>query len=157
MDNYLINKMDIEKLDGVDKTHFLNPNAKRTNKSLGDLVGITGFGFHIIEVPVNCYSTEYHVHYYEDECVYVLSGIGIATIGEDEFEIAQGDFIGYRAGGKPHTIFNHGEIPLKMIVVGNRFEHDITDYPKLDKRLYRNKGLDWHLSDIENSEYQSRD
>jgi uncharacterized cupin superfamily protein len=68
----------------------LNENAKRINKSLGDLVGMTGFGFHIIEIEPGYDSTEHHVHYFEDECVYVLEG----------YEISEGDFIGFPAGGE---------------------------------------------------------
>ena len=147
MDKYVLTKAEIVALSGVDKTHFLNPNAKRINKSLGDIMGITGFGFHIIEVPSNCYSTELHRHYYEDECVYVLSGTGLAMISDEQFEITEGEFIGYPAGGMAHTILNTGQMPLKMIVVGSRLAHDVTDYPNLNKRLYRNQGMDWHLVD----------
>ena len=46
-----------------------------------------------------------------------------------------------------HTILNTGQMPLKMIVVGSRLAHDVTDYPNLNKRLYRNQGMDWHLVD----------
>ena len=38
MDKYVLTKAEIEALSGVDKTHFLNPNAKRINKSLGDIM-----------------------------------------------------------------------------------------------------------------------
>jgi len=66
-DKYLIKADEIAKLAGTDKVHFLNDNAKRINKSLGDMTGLTGLGFHIISVPPGCESTEYHVHYFEDE------------------------------------------------------------------------------------------
>jgi len=68
MDKYLLTKEEIEQTAGVAKTHFLNDNAKRSNKSLGDLTGLTGFGFHIIEVQPGHESTEFHKHYHEDEC-----------------------------------------------------------------------------------------
>jgi len=73
---YIITKAEIEQLAGLDKTHFLNENAKRLNKSLGDQVGLNNIGFHIIEVPPGHESTEYHTHHSEDECTYVLSGHG---------------------------------------------------------------------------------
>lgn len=150
MTSGLLTQSQIDDLEGVDKTHFLNPNTKRLNKSLGDLVGIKGFGFHVIEVAINCYSTEFHRHYYEDECVYVLEGTGLATIGEETYQIQAGDFIGYPAGGEAHTILNNGVTILKMIVVGSRLPHDVTDYPNLNKRLYRNHGQAWNLVDLEN-------
>ena len=67
---YILKKQEIEQHQGQSKTHFLNPNAQCTNKSLGDIVGLTGFGFHIMEVQPGNDSTEHHFHYNEDECIY---------------------------------------------------------------------------------------
>lgn len=147
MNNYVLKRSEIEAMEGLRKTHYLNPNAQRVNKSLGDLTGLTGFGFHIIEVPPGKESTEYHVHFYEDECVYVLSGTGMVTIGEEDTDIGEGDFIGYRKGGAPHTMRNVGDEVLRCIVVGERLPHDIGDYPRLGKRLYRGPGRPWDIVD----------
>lgn len=146
-DTYLVTANQIETMEGLRKTHFMNPNAKRANKSLGDLTGITGFGFHIIEVEPGHETTEYHVHHFEDECVYVLNGHATATVGEDSFEINPGDFIGYRKGGAAHTIINTGAEVFRCIVVGQRLAHDVGDYPRKGKRIYRNDGLPWELVD----------
>lgn len=148
MDNYLITREDIAALEGLSKTHFLNANARRVNKSLGDLAGITGFGFHIIEVEPGYESTELHRHYHEDECVYILEGEAEATIGTGIYPVRAGDFIGYRAGGAAHALKNTGTGPLRCIVVGQRLDHDTGDYPNQGKRLYRNKGMAWNLVDI---------
>ena len=150
MDKYILTKEEIEAYEGVQKTHFLNPNARRVNKSLGDLTGLTGMGFHIIEVQPGHESTEMHVHYYEDECVYILEGEATAIIGDASYPVKAGDFIGYRAGGEPHTLKNTGDSVLKCIVAGQRLDHDVADYTNLKKRIYRNKGMKWNLVDIEN-------
>lgn len=141
MSTYLIRSEDIAGMDGIAKTHFRNPHAKRTNKSLGDATGLTGFGFHIIEVEPGHETTEYHVHHHEDECVFVLSGTATAVIGDDEFVIRPGDFIGYRKGGLAHSIRNTGAEVLRCIVVGERLPHDVCDYPRQNKRLFRNPGI----------------
>jgi uncharacterized cupin superfamily protein len=125
MDKYIITKTEIESMAGQDKQHYLNPNAKRINKSLGDLTGITGFGFHIIEVPPQKESTEYHVHQFEDECVYILSGTAEVIIGEESYQVSEGDFIGYRSGGLAHTMKNIGNTMLRCIVAGERLNHDV--------------------------------
>ena len=148
-DRYLLTADEITKLRGTEKTHFLNDNAQRTNKSLGDLTGLTGLGFHIIEVAPDQESTEYHQHHYEDECTYVLTGQGIVTIGEEQYSIGAGDFIGYRAGGLAHTMKAVGGENLVCIVVGQRLAHDVADYPNCKKRIYRNEGLAWDLVDHE--------
>ena len=48
MDKYVISSDEIAELEGTPKSHYLNPKARRINKSLGDLTGLTGFGIHII-------------------------------------------------------------------------------------------------------------
>lgn len=153
MDRYIVKKADIEQMDGLFKQHLLNPQAQRINKSLGDLTGITGFGFHLIEIEPGMDSTEYHVHHFEDECVYVLEGSATAIVGDEEFAIEAGDFIGYRAGGEAHMIINTGKQSLKCIVVGQRLDHDVGDYPKKKKRIYRNAGMRWDLVDLEGIEH----
>jgi uncharacterized cupin superfamily protein len=150
MDKYLVTKEEIAEFSGIAKTHFLNKNAKRINKSLGDLTGLTGFGFHIIEIDIGHESTEFHKHYHEDECIYVLEGTAEAQIGDDSFPVKAGDFIGYRAGGKAHTLRNNGVSIFKCIVVGQRLDHDVGDYPNLNKRIYRHKDMPWNLVDLNN-------
>ncbi|MGH1539593.1 MAG: cupin domain-containing protein [Arenicella sp.] len=150
MDKYLITKEEIDAYEGLSKTHFLNDNARRLNKSLGDIVGLTGFGFHLIEVQPGYQSTEFHKHYHEDECVYILEGEAEAVIGENSYSVKAGDFIGYRAGGEAHTLINNSDSVLKCIVVGQRLEHDVGDYPTLNKRIYRQKNMPWNLVDIDN-------
>lgn len=144
-DRYLVTSEEIETMEGLAKIHFLNPEAKRINKSLGDLTGLTGLGFHIIEVEPGAETTEYHVHHFEDECVYVLAGEATAEIGDETHAIKAGDFIGYRKGGLAHTIVNTGAETLRCIVVGQRLAHDVGDYPRKGERIYRNEGMAWNL------------
>lgn len=149
MDRYLVTREEIEDYEGLRKTHFLNPNAQRVNKSLGDLTGLSGFGFHIIEVQPGFETTELHRHYHEDECVYILEGEAEAIIGDDVYDVKAGDFLGYRAGGVAHSLRNTGPGILKCIVVGQRLDHDVGDYPRLQKRIYRQKGMPWNLVDMD--------
>jgi len=149
MDRYIVTREEIDEYEGVAKAHFLNDKARRINKSLGDLVGLTGLGFHIIEVEPGHESTELHRHYYEDECVYVLEGEAEATIGEATHRVRAGDFIGYRAGGEAHKLRNAGTGTLRCIVAGQRVDHDVGDYPRRNKRLYRNRGMKWSLVDLD--------
>jgi uncharacterized cupin superfamily protein len=148
-EKYLITAEEIAAMPGLAKTHFLNSNARRINKSLGDETGLTGIGFHIIEVEPGCDTTEYHVHYYEDECIYVLEGAATARIGAETVAIKAGDFIGYRKGGLAHSITNTGAATFRCIVVGERLTHDVADYPDQKKRIYRNAGMKWNLVDLD--------
>lgn len=151
-DRYLVRREEIDSMAGVQKTHFLNDNAKRLNKSLGDLTGLTGLGVHIIEVLPGHATTEHHKHYYEDECVYILSGEATAHIGDEMVEIKAGDFIGYRKCGLSHSIVNSGQNVLRCIVVGERSNHDVGDYPRQNKRIFRNSDLEWNLVELSDLE-----
>ncbi|MBN7825386.1 cupin domain-containing protein [Bowmanella dokdonensis] len=148
MEKYLLTKEEIESMQGLVKTHYLNDQARRINKSLGDATGLSGFGIHLIEVQPGFESTELHCHHHEDECVYILEGEALATLGDETFAVGPGDFIGYRAGGLAHSLKNSGEVVLRCLVVGQRLDHDVADYPRLNKRLFRNKDLPWNLVDL---------
>ena len=145
----------IAAMEGVRKVHYLNPGATRINKSLGDAVGLKNIGVHRIEVAPGHRSTEFHVHHYEEECIYVLSGRGTATLGEATHRIGQGDFIGCPANGVAHEMINDGAEPLVCLVIGQRLPQDITDYPRLGKRLYRHSG-EWDLVDLAQVEHPQR-
>lgn len=144
---YVLTREEIEAMEGTNKVHFLNPNGQRINKSLGDATGLKGFGIHLIEIPPGADSTEYHRHHQEDECVYVLQGRAQATLDEEVIELGVGDFVGLPAGGPAHVFHNPGPDVLRCLVVGQRLAHDVGDYPRLGKRLYRHDGM-WNLVDM---------
>ncbi|WP_308915734.1 cupin domain-containing protein [Jannaschia sp. LMIT008] len=152
-DTYLLRAADIEAMAGRDKTHFLNPDARRRNRSLGDATGLTGLGIHLIEVEPGHETTEYHRHHHEDEAVFVLSGTATATTGDEDHPIGPGDFVGYRAGGLAHTIRNTGTATLRLLVMGQRLPHDVGDYPRRGKRIYRQAGLAPDLVDMDAIEH----
>lgn len=144
---------DIAALEGLKKAHFLNKGAVRLQKSLGDAVGLKRLGVHLISIEPGQYSTEYHCHQIEEEAVYVLSGTGTATIGDEKLKVGPGDFMGFPVNGVAHDFFNDGGEPLVFLVVGQRLDHDICDYPNKGKRLFVNDG-EWNLvneADIQRS------
>lgn len=144
----LLKAADIEQMVGEHKVHFLNSNAVRINKSLGDAVGLSQIGVHIIYVEPGKETTEYHKHFYEEECVYVLSGKGSLIIEDDSYQFEKGDFVGFPQNTAAHSILNDGDEMLICLVMGQRLQHDVADYPNKGKRLYRNNG-EWNLVDIQ--------
>ncbi|WP_376872455.1 cupin domain-containing protein [Albirhodobacter sp. R86504] len=150
---YILRGQDIAATQGTDKTHFLNPAAKRRNISLGDATGLTGLGLHLMEIQPGFVSTEHHKHHHEDEAVYILEGQATARIGDESFSVRAGDFIGYPKGGLAHSLKNTGDGPLKCLVIGERLAHDVGDYPDKSKRIYRNAGLPWSIVPLEHIEH----
>lgn len=130
----------IAAMTAEERVHFVNPAAKRLNKSLGDAAGLKNLGVHIMTVAPGDRSSEYHCHKYEDEAIYVLSGRGTSVIGDETFKIAPGDFIGFPGGGPAHETINDDNEPLVCLVIGQRLAQDVVDYPRAGKRMYRNSG-----------------
>lgn len=117
--------------------HPLNPRAIRHGRSLGDAVGFEHIGVHLVRVEPGHDSTQYHVHQAEEEFIYILSGRGLAEIGDETKEVGPGDFMGFAAGGLAHGLSNPFTEDLVYLVGGMRLEFDICDYPKVNTRLYR--------------------
>lgn len=132
----LLKATEIDAMEPQCSIHPLNERAVRLKRSLGDMTGLTQFGFHLITLQPGHESTEYHRHLYEEECVYILSGNGEAIIDDQVHEVGPGDFMGFTRGGAAHTLLNTGHAPLVLIVAGQRLEQDVCDYPHKGKRLY---------------------
>ena len=58
-----------------------------------------------------------------------------------------GDFFGFPRRRAAHTILNDGTETLECLVIGQRLDQDVADYPNQHKRLYRNNG-EWNLVDM---------
>ena len=147
-DTYILSESDILSMKGEMKTHFLNDSARRMEKPLGKATGLSELGVTIIELAPGDESTEHHVHYHEEECFYVLEGEATARIGAASHAVKAGDFVGCRKGGLAHSFMNNGDGPFRCIAVTQRKSHDVSDYPRRGKRLFRNKDLTFNLVDL---------
>lgn len=147
-ENYILSAADIKAMKSKEKTHFLNQNARRMQKSLAQATGLTEIDFCIVEVAPGDESTEHHLHYHEEECWYVLEGEATARIGSVSQPVKVGDFIGCRKGGLAHSFKNTGDGPFRCIAVSQRNNHDVSDYPRRGKRLFRNKNLTYNMVDL---------
>lgn len=117
--------------------HPLNPNAIRHTKSLAAETGCLHLGVHWVRVAPGHESTEHHCHRGEEEFLYILSGRGIATLGDEQFEVQPGDFMGFAADSLAHSLHNPFEEDLVYLMGGLNLDYDVVDYPNRGKRLYR--------------------
>jgi uncharacterized cupin superfamily protein len=106
-------------------------------RSLGDAVGLERLGVHLMRVPPGKESFVYHVHHTEEEFVYILSGRGIAEIGDEQIEVGPGDFMGFPTPSVGHHLRNPFEEDLVYLAGGERRAAEIADFPRLGKRLVR--------------------
>ena len=66
-------------------------------------------------------TTTGHVHDDMEETYFVISGKGIMVVGDDEFEIEQGDAL-YVPPGEFHTTYQRGNLPLVVLWVTGKVD-----------------------------------
>ncbi len=117
--------------------HPLNPNSEIRGQSLSDLVGLRRTGVHLLRIPPGKESFVYHSHQLEEEWMYVLSGRGIAEIGDAQHEVGPGDFLGFPTPSVGHHLRNPFSEDLVYLSGGERREMEVADFPRHNKRMVR--------------------
>lgn len=145
----LLKAADIEKLQERVNVHQFNDNAVRHTRSIGDLLGLSDIGVHLVRLAQGNDSTQFHFHHIDEEFVYILSGKGIAEIGEEQHEVGAGDFMAFTRHSLPHNMHNPFEEDLVYLMGGSRSPIDVCDYPRINRRMYREHGVKQYV-DIEN-------
>jgi uncharacterized cupin superfamily protein len=133
----LLKASDINSMDALEFHHPLNPNSEIYLRFLGRSVGLKRIGMTIARVPPGKESFIYHAHQNEEEWVYILSGRGIAEIGDKEYEIGAGDFMGFGLPQQPHHLRNPSSEDLVYLIGGEAGRLDVGVFPRLRKRVIR--------------------
>jgi uncharacterized cupin superfamily protein len=152
----LLKGSEIEGLEEFINIHQFNDKARRHSRSLGDETGLTTLGVHLVRLEQGNESTQFHSHQCDEEFIYILSGSGIAEIGDDEYEVSTGDFMGFCKNSLAHNMRNPNKEDLVYLMGGNRSEIDVCDYPRINRRMFRISGskkyVDLeHLHDVANN------
>lgn len=131
----LIKASEIDAMDAFEFHHPLNPNSEIYLRFLGRAVGLKQVGITIARVPPGKESFIYHAHQTEEEWVYILSGRGIAEIGEAEYEVGPGDFMGFGIPQQPHHLRNPFDEELVYLMGGENKPLDMATFPRVGKRV----------------------
>jgi uncharacterized cupin superfamily protein len=154
----VLSASEIEQLEERSFQHPLNARSKIHMRSLSEQAGMEQMGVHIGRIPPGRESFAYHTHHYEEEFLYILSGRGIAEVDDEEIEIGAGDFLGFsvrqRAGERgsvAHHLRNPYDEDLVYLMGGERRPFEIADFPRLRKRLIRDRRRAWFvdISDLD--------
>ncbi|UBF29033.1 cupin domain-containing protein [Kovacikia minuta CCNUW1] len=143
----LLKASKINAMDAFEFHHPLNPNSEIYLRFLGRAVGLKRIGVTIARVPPGKESFIYHAHQNEEEWVYILSGRGIAEIGDREHEVAPGDFMGFGLPQQPHHLRNPFQEDLVYLIGGESGRLDIGVFPRLGKRVIRDSESAYILDD----------
>jgi uncharacterized cupin superfamily protein len=130
----------IEAMQERTHRHAYNPNGVRQTRALGDATGLTQIGVHLVRVEPGKDSTEFHTHAHDEEWIYILSGCGIAEIGERRVPVKAGDFMGFAVACPPHSLSNDSAEDLVYLLGGTRHAYDVVDYPRRGVRSYKYDG-----------------
>ncbi len=117
--------------------HPWNPASELRGYRLGAPTGLRRVGVNLVRIPPGKESFVFHRHHQEEEFAYVLSGRGVAEVGDDSFEIGPGDFLGFPAGGPAHHIRNPHAEDLVYLSGGENREIEVADFPRLGRRMVR--------------------
>jgi uncharacterized cupin superfamily protein len=117
--------------------HPENPGAEVHLTPLSRPAGLKRVAVVHTRVPPGHESFVHHVHLHDEEWMYVLSGRGVAEIGDTEVEIVPGDFLGFPAGGPPHNARALDGEDLEYVQGGDAWARstiEIVDFPRLRRR-----------------------
>lgn len=136
----LLKADEIASMDETINTHQFNAKARRHTRSLGDILGFSQLGLHLVRLEPGDESTQFHFHHNDEEFLYILSGNGVAEIDNQKHEIGPGDFMGFVQHSLPHCLTNPYKEDLVYLMGGTRNEFDICDYPRINRRMFRVNG-----------------
>ena len=103
-------------------------------KALGSVAGAEKIGCTLYRVPSGKCSWPRHAHYVNEESIYILSGEGVARIGEDSHGVSAGDYIVYPPGdGTAHQLQAVGGSDLVYLCFSTMEEPDVIRYPDSKK------------------------
>jgi quercetin 2,3-dioxygenase len=115
--------------------HPLNPRCELHGWTLGTRTGLRRLGVNLLRVPAGKESSILHVHHAEEEFAYVLSGRGVAELGDARVDLGPGDFVGFPAGTLPHNLVATGPDELVLLAGGEHRAVEVADFPREGRRL----------------------
>ncbi len=118
-------------------THPWNPDTVVAGTQLGRLADLQRLRVAVVRIPPGGEASVYHTYRVEEEWMYILSGKGVIVIGEQEYFLAPGDFVGFPAASPGRQLRNPFKEPLICLQGGEHRDVDITDFPRIGKRLFR--------------------
>ena len=128
---------EIAELEERRHVHQFNDNAVRMTRTLSEDAGLQRIGAHLVRIEPGRDTTTHHWHDADEEFIYILSGRAMARIGDEEFEVGAGDFMGFPAPSPAHSMRNPFDEDLLYLVAGERQALDVVHYPDLKRTMIK--------------------
>lgn len=131
-----LSRNELDMLPEVHIRHPFNAASDVYLKRLSPVFGLERLALYIARIPPGRESFLYHCHERDEEFVVILSGRGLAEIGDRFLEVGTGDIMAFPApGGPPHHLTNPHEDDLVYLMGGERSGIDVAHFPKLGRHL----------------------
>jgi uncharacterized cupin superfamily protein len=144
----LIRASEIAALPEILFRHPRNSASGVHLRSLGRAAGLARLGLHLGRLAPGGESFVYHWHHFEEEFVYVISGRGMAEIGEETHEIGPGDVLLFGAPSVGHHLWNPFEEELTYLTGGESRELEVGEFPRHGERAIFEKGKEAYVVDV---------
>jgi uncharacterized cupin superfamily protein len=118
-------------------SHPWNPRSEIKGVPLSRAAGLKRTGVSLARLAPGKESFVYHLHHREEEWIYIFSGRGVALIDSSDYELGPGDFVAFPTPSVAHHLTNPFDVELVYLMGGENLEHEIADFPTLDKRMIR--------------------
>ncbi len=121
---------------------------------IGRTIGTSTIGLIIQTVQPGHRSSRRHRHVFQEELLIVMAGSGTLQHGDERISVEPGDAVSYLAADpEAHTFENTGTEPLVIWAFGNRFRHEICEYPDQGVVFVEGLGAEVPLSQATPSEW----
>ncbi|MDH3441005.1 MAG: cupin domain-containing protein [Gammaproteobacteria bacterium] len=117
--------------------HPWNEKSEITGTRMSEHGGLSRTGVSRVRIQPGKESFAYHTHHFEEEWIYILSGRGMAKIDGKEYEMGSGDFVAFPTPSVAHLMSNPFDEELVYLMGGEALDHEVADFPELDKRMVR--------------------
>jgi uncharacterized cupin superfamily protein len=105
-----------------------------TRRRFTSAAGNQQLGGSLMEVAPGAISYPFHFHTNNEEAIYVISGSGIARIGEERVPVRAGDWIAHPVGrANAHQMINTGDVPLVYLAIATDHKVEVLGYPDSKK------------------------
>lgn len=134
-----VNSLDVAAASGSSYPEpFSSQMGEGDWRSLGDVFGLTQFGFNLERLEPGARSSIKHWHTLSDELVYVLEGELAVYVGAERHALTSGMCIGFKAGERhAHHLVNESTRTARYLVMGSRVPGDTAFYPDDDIAWFR--------------------
>jgi uncharacterized cupin superfamily protein len=103
---------------------------------LGRQAGGKRLGASLYELPPGQATFPYHAHFANEEMLVVLDGRPSLRTDEGWRELSPGDVVSFTVGREgAHQIANHGEEPVRVLIVSEMNAPELSFYPDSNKIL----------------------